>query len=420
MSRSPPLRAAAIALLGLALTTGPARAQVPERRPSEPISTDPWIVPVPPDTTPLPAPVAVEDEAPRPWLVDLAGFYGLTIERYNRTTGLVPAWGLTLESTAPARRPSLGGWIGTPTTGHRAYWTGWVEQRLPIPGTVTLRLEHVHHTATFDDWKVTQRENDLSTLLAGRDHLDWWRERGWRLTLAAETEAGRFGGGVSFVDADQRSVRNHSPWTLFGEDFRSNPEVAEGVLHGLLVSGRIDTRDVQSPLLPSPGWRLDVEWERAGGVLGGDVTFTRGSADLRRYIRLGRDAWWDGRIFWTGALTGRGVPPQRSVSLGGPGSLRGFPAASFVGDEGVQASTELRLPLPVHRRIAFLFIQWHWVGFVDVGAVDDYDAWHADVGTGVSGINLFSYLGLFVAQRVTDLDARDSGPRFVVRLRRDF
>jgi outer membrane protein assembly factor BamA len=186
------------------------------------------------------------------------------------------------------------------------------------------------------------------------------------------------------------------------------------------AGGRLDTRDVQSPLLPAPGWRFEVEIEGAGGPLGAEVDFVRGLVDLRRYTRLGNDVWWDARVVWMGPLDGDGLPPQRKASLGGPGSLRGFPAARFVGEEAFQVSTEARVPLPLFRPLDALFLSWHVVGFGDAAVVDDYDQWHADVGGGISGINLFSYVGFFVAQRVTDTSEPDDGPRFLVRLRRDF
>jgi hypothetical protein len=410
----------------LAFCFAPATAQEPENRPSEPVPTDAFAAP---DTTgaagpPVPVDIAesVLERGPAPWLVDLHGFWGLTVQHYNRIDGLTPAWGLTLETTEPAKRPSLGGEIAAATTHQRLYWSVWIEQRLPLPGAVLLRLHHFHRASTFDEWKVSIRENDVSTFVAGSDLLDWWREKGYQATLDAETPGGRFGASLAFLDASQRSEPDRSPFALLAdaEDFRENPPVAEGRLRSVRAGLRVDTRDIQSPLLPAPGWVLSAGWERAGGSLGGAVTFSRADLDLRRYTRIGRDAWWDSRLVWMAPLTDTGVPPQRKVSLGGPGSLRGFRAGSFVDSEGLQVSSEVRIPLPVNDTVSLLFLSWHAVGFFDVGSVGDYDDWHADVGTGVSGINIFSYLGFFVAQRVTDLDDPDSGLKFVVRLRRDF
>jgi hypothetical protein len=402
---------------------GRASAQEPERRPSEPI---PVAIPEEPDTLPpilprLPLPEAVREE-PRPWLFHPHGFYGVTIARYNRIDGLVPAWGLDLEPTNPTRIPALGGQYGRATTHSRGYWSAWISQRLPLRGDVRLRFEHFQRASTHDEWRITPRENDLSTFLTGSDLVDWWRERGYLVEMTGETVDGRLRGRLAFTDARQHSEPDRSPFVLFGgdEDFRANPAVEEGDLHGLTLAGGLDTRDIQSPHLPSPGWRFDAEIEAAGGVLGGDLDFARARVDLRRYNRLGKDAWWDWRLVWMGPLDDGGVPPQRKASLGGPGSLRGFPAARFVGEEALQISTEARLPLPVRRPIDILFLSWHLVGLADAGIVDDYGEWHANVGAGVSGINLFSYVGLFVAQRVTDTGERDDGPRFIVRLRRDF
>lgn len=353
-----------------------------------------------------------------PWIVELPGWRGFSIEHYNRVDGLTPSWGIALDPIEPTRHPTLAGRLSAATTHSRLYWHASLHQRLPLPGAVVLRLDHFHRTATFDDWKISIRENDFATFVSASDLLDWWREKGYAVGLDVESSDGRLGGGLAYFDASQRSEPNRSPFALFGDEYRENPAADEGDLHSLSATFRLDTRDVQSPLLPSPGWWLTAETELAGGVLGGELDFRRAAIDLRRFTRIGTDAWWDWRVVWMGPLDGDPLPAQRHFTLGGPGSLRGFRAASFVDSEGIQASTETRLPLPVGERIALLFLSWHWVAFADVGTVGDYEDWHANVGTGISGINLFSYVELLVAQRVTDLDQETSGPRFVVRFRR--
>jgi hypothetical protein len=361
--------------------------------------------------------------ASHPWLFEPDGMWGFTVERYNRVDGLVPAWGFALEPVDPQKWPALSARVGRATTHERWYWRGAASQRLPAPGALVARVAVFHRAATFDDWKVWTRENDVASFVAASDLLDWWLEQGVEAALEAESPDGRLAGAVGYTAADQHSQRNRSPFSLFGEEWRDNPAVEEGSLRAIEVSGRFDTRDVQSPLLPSPGWSVTGTVETAGGILGGSLDFTRASLDVRRYTRFRRDAWWDARIVWMGPLGDDELPPQRQVKLGGPGSLRGFRAASFAGDGGVQAQTELRLPLPVTDQIAIAFINWHWVAFAEAGAVADGDAWddlHADVGTGISGINIFSYVGVFIAQRITDLHGSEDGPRFIVRLRRDF
>jgi hypothetical protein len=370
-------------------------------------------------------PTEVMVEETSRWIFEPDGFWGFTIEHYNRVDGLTPAWGFALEPIDPTRTPGFAGRVAIPTTHERLYWRLSVQQRVPLPGALVLRAEHFQRLTTFDAWKITTRENDFSSIVAASDQLDWWRERGFFVALDAETPSGRLGGTLGYLDVTQSSERNRTPFALFGGDdeWRENPEIEEGRLRSLLLEAWLDTRDVQSPLLPAPGWSFRWTWEGAGEALGGNVAFSRGSFDIRRYTRLGRDAWWDSRIVWKGPFGDDNLPPQRRVRLGGPGSLRGFRAASFQGDAGIQAQSELRLPLPVNDRIAVVFLSWHWVGFVDLGRVAEggnWGNWHADLGTGISGINIFSYIGVFIAHRITDLGGPEDGPRFIVRLRRDF
>jgi hypothetical protein len=382
---------------------------------------DSLAIPAPADTLAVPflPGIASPEEGRVPWLLELPGWHGFSIEHYNRVDGLTPSWGFALEPVEPTRHPALAGRVAAASTHSRAYWNASARQRLPLPGAIHARIEHFHRSATFDDWKVSIRENDVATFAFASDLLDWWREKGYAVAIDAETPDGRLGGALTYLDASQRAQPDRSPFALFGANYRDNPPATEGDLHSLSASLRVDTRDIQSPLLPSPGWWLHADAELAGGILGGELDFRRAAIDLRRFTRFGADSWWDSRIVWMGPLDGDSLPVQRHVMLGGPGSLRGFRGGSFVDSQGAQASTEIRLPLPVGRRIALLFLNWHWVGFADAGALGDYEEWHADVGTGISGINLLSHVELLLAQRITDLDEDGSGPRFVVRFRRD-
>lgn len=397
-----------------------------ERVPSEPVPT-PWTAE--PDTiepfTPPPLPGLEEarvDEGDPTWLVEMDGYFGLSVAHYNRVDGLAPAWGGRLVPADPNQAPTIGGRIAFATTHSRTLWDAWIRQRLPVPGALVVEAGHFHRMSTFDDWKLSRRENDAATFFAASDLFDWWREKGFRIALDAETPGGRVGGTIRYLDATQSAEPNRNPFALLGDDddYRPNPAASTGELRSLEFSVRIDTRDVQSPLLPSPGWWIAGQWEAAGGAFGGDVGFSRAAVDVRRYNRIGDDAWWDWRLVWMGPFGDDELPVQRRVNLGGPGSLRGFRAATFQADDGIQGQTEVRLPLPVNDTISLLFLSWHAVAFADAGAVGDFDEWHGDVGLGVSGINVLSYLGFFVAQRVTDFDAEFNGPRVVVRLRRDF
>jgi hypothetical protein len=431
MTRSSRRRALtlAAAILATIRVPGAARAQDPPPAPGDTLAVpDSAAVndslgppaPLEPIADPLLAGLDSEPSGSAfPWLVELSGWRGFGIEHYNRVDGLTPSWGLRLTPVEPETRPEIAARIAAATTHAQLYWTGSIRQRIPAPGAIHAEFEIFHRSATFDDWKISTRENDVATFVSASDMLDWWREKGWTAGLDAETSDGRLGGSLAFTDASHRSLRDRSPFALLGRNYRDNPPADEGDFRGLWATLRVDTRDVQSPLLPSPGWWVRLDAEIGGGVLGGDIDFRRAAVDLRRFTRVASDSWWNSRVVWMGPLDGDSLPAQRHFMLGGPGSLRGFRGGSFVDSQGVQASTEVRLPLPVGRRIALLFLSWHWVAFADAGALGDYEDWHADVGTGISGLTLLSQVELFVAQRVTDLDEDGSGPRFVVRFRRD-
>lgn len=425
------IRPAALLAASLTLLASAVDASGQERVPSEPIPV-PWVADTvapsddaeaaPPLVLPGVEPIFEDDEEGFPWLLHLPGFRGANVIRYSRVDGAVPAWGFVLEPRDPARWPTVEARVGRATTHDRVYGEVGVSQRLPLGGGSDGRvgIEWVHRGQTFDEWKLSKRENDFATFLVGSDLMDWWRERGWRLAFGLESEFGDRNLEVALLAAEQFSQRDRSPWILLGDaEFRDNPPVAEGDLRSVTVHYVHDTRDVQSPLLPAPGWVVELASETAVGAFGGDIEFFRGFADVRRYIRFGTDTWWDQRLV---VHAGRDLPRQRLPVLGGAGSLRGFRAASFVAEElAVQASSELRLPLPVTDWIAPFFLSWHAVALADAGTVDsELGDWHADVGAGVSGISIFTYLGVFVAQRITDLDGDDTGPQLIVRLRRDF
>jgi hypothetical protein len=317
--------------------------------------------------------VAPAREGASPWLLELPGWHGLSIEHYNRVDGLTPSWGLRLEPVEPTEHPALEARIAAATTHSSLYWHVSVRQQLPLPGAIFARVEHFHRSTTFDDWKVSVQENDIATFAFASDLLDWWREKGYAVALDAETSDGRLGSALTYLDASQRAQRDRSPFALFGANYRDNPAAAEGDLHSLTATVRVDTRDVQSPLLPSPGWWLRADAEAAGGILGGELEFRRAAVELRRFSRFREDVWWNTRAVWMGPFDGDSLPVQRHVMLGGPGSVRGFRGGSFVDSQGAQASTEIRLPLPVGKRIALLFLSWHWVAFADTGALGDYE-----------------------------------------------
>jgi outer membrane translocation and assembly module TamA len=244
--------------------------------------------------------------------------------------------------------------------------------------------------------------------------------RPWGLTLALQSEHNES------VDQDPFFTLT----TLFGddEDFRPNPSVLDGRVTSASLDARFVTASSQSPALRVAGWNLGAGLERAWQGLGGDVSFWRGTLHVRRYTRLAERHWLNARVYVTGPVLGTDdLPPQRFTYLGGPGSLPGFDTLELAGDRGVLGTVEYTFQLPSTSWSTPVFLLWQLEVFSNVGnAVDEgdrtrlYSDLHWDAGVGVSGVTVLGYLGLFLAQRLSDLDAPSSGPRVLFRLQRAF
>ena len=105
-----------------------------------------------------------------------------------------------------------------------------------------------------------------------------------------------------------------------------------------------DARDAAAN--PRSGYRYSLAYENAGSLLGGDRTFGRAVADLRRYVPLTRGERGPvlaGRIL--GGTTTGSVPLAEQFFLGGYELLRGYDLYSVRGDRMLLASLEARLPL---------------------------------------------------------------------------
>ena len=128
-----------------------------------------------------------------------------------------------------------------------------------------------------------------------------------------------------------------NPFTLFNSDdpWRPNPIVDEGLFHLADVSLKFDTRT--DPEDPWSGWFLSTDLEYGRGTsttflpVGlrsrpsfGDITYTRGFFDFRRYNRLGPTGQLNMRLVLGGWIDGDPLPLQRRLSVDGPGTLPGY------------------------------------------------------------------------------------------------
>lgn len=287
---------------------------------------------------------------------------------YNRVEGLPVAFGPRLElggsnpTLIDARliyRTHSGLRIHPQEFGHDVR----IEQSLGGHGAFRVGLGH---HATIDPIELnglSNTENSLSTFILHRDYRDHYERNGWRTYLLYEDRTRPVRAGLEYRDESHSSVEPHTPWSLLDndEEWRAQPQVAEGSLQTLRGWARWDTRN--DPIDPATGWltRLEVEQGLEGDLTvredpadppAGDGSATRGvraefttvSVDVRRYLRLGPRSRLALRAVAAGSPDDDALPPQRQRVLGGEGSLPGF--ERFAYDCGARAGPRVDGFLP--------------------------------------------------------------------------
>jgi len=197
--------------------------------------------------------------------------------------------------------------------------------------------------------------NSLSTLLLGEDYGQYYSARGLEFVREAAAEAA-MPWTLRLYMEEQDSVVVEDPPTfgsLWGNrdgvraGIDTEPARQFGMAFDLSVGGGLGPEQFQ--------WRLDPQLEAATGdfdfaraslVAGVSApVLTRGAGPLRRGLSLGIEAA-------AGGSTGV-VPGQALWHLGGPATLRGYPAASMAGDRYWRTRFDIGTTFPVMRVVAF-------------------------------------------------------------------
>ncbi|MDX1740583.1 MAG: BamA/TamA family outer membrane protein, partial [Rhodothermales bacterium] len=200
---------------------------------------------------------------------------------------------------------------------------------------VKLGAAYRHLTTTDDLWKSGWAENTLAAFFFNYDAFDYYHTQGWTAYAAA-----RLGPHVllsaGFRSDDYESIRNETGWSLFGGDnFRFNPPVDEGRMQSVVVT--VEGGSVSRFHSRPSGAVFRIEAELGDG-LGGDFSFNRIVADGRAYVRTSRRTTLAMRL--RGGRAGGTVPIQKAFTLGGLGSVRGYPQNAFLGERMLLANVE--------------------------------------------------------------------------------
>lgn len=330
----------------------------------------------------------------------------------------------------------------------------------------------------LDRWQISDLEASLAAALFHDDYRDYYDRTGWGAFAAVRPVAG-LEATIEYRQEAHGARAAGDPWSLFhrGEDWRYQPLVAEGDLHLLAASAELDLRDRRDD--PREGWLARTSVERpVSGTLtrpamfavmsdpipGGpdpdvpetamSMDFTSVQVDVRRYSRVGRRSQLNARVVAGGSLTGAEVPPQYQHTLGGFGTLPGFP--TFHADCGARTfagmhDEEYYFPAYGCDRFALAQLEYRgslaldvgfgsrsydddpwdwddidfsprWVAFLDAGRgwgrgpldTDRDTGTLVDVGLGF----LIDDLGIYAALPLND--GVEQEPRFFVRLGRRF
>lgn len=353
--------------------------------------------------------------------------------------------------------------VATELDPHRFGYDVRAEQLVAPDIGLTVGLRLYSEVAPIESWGLSDRESALATFVLHQDFRDHYEREGWSLYARLARPGSRY--RLDFAYRDEEHVRTPvaDPFTLFrhGSEWRPETAIADGVLRSALLGGVWDTRNEERD--PSAGWLVRAELEQGlgGGLENRGLTdpdspepppfartgYRTAEVDIRRYARLSPYARLGVRVFGSGSLDVRALPPQRQHSLGGEGSLPGYRAFEF--DCGARMSTidlngqsyhpyygcdqvvlvqlEYQAGFPFARRItetigvaSSVGQLVRWVAFFDAGRawiepdarngrLGGNDDFSADAGLGLR----VGPLGLYFA---VPLSGRGQGINFFVRL----
>lgn len=259
--------------------------------------------------------------------------------RYNRVEGTVLGVGFSPLAWDDHDRTALYGQIGYAFALDRVRYEIGVETRPGYernePFGVKFGAVYRRNTTTDDIWKVGWLENSLGGFLFENDFFDYYETEGWtfygvqRLTPFAQVSAG-------YRTEEHRSLERNTFYSVFQSGtFRENIVADEGRMASAvftLEGGRV--RGLQS-LPRGVAFRAEAE---LGQGLGGDFSFNRYTGDVRTYMPLNRFSSLSLRL--RGGLATGDVPLQKQYTIGGQGSLRGYPQNALFGERLVLANAE--------------------------------------------------------------------------------
>lgn len=228
---------------------------------------------------------------------------------------------------------------------------GWFDKHQFMIGA------EVHKLTDTNDFVLLPPEEDfLTKVFLGKEFEDYFQREGYKATLRYKLTPST-SLSICYDDDEYSNLFKNSDWSPF--DFstpkRSNPRINPGRIHNINIAYEFDSRNVKKSAVrnfrryPIPtgqttyGWQGYFSLEYAGRRIGGDFDFTLYRFSITRYNRLSRNQTFDFRL--SGGFSDSFLPAQRTLYIGGVGTLRGYDFKEFMGDNMLLLNVEYRLKL---------------------------------------------------------------------------
>lgn len=204
------------------------------------------------------------------------------------------------------------------------------------PLRLRIGLEGHIITDTRDRWKMEELESTMFAAVAGLEPRDYFQRRGY--SLGATKQLGsRTSVSVEYRYDRYANSHREASWSIFGIDhpFDSPPPVRQGEMRSVAANMQLDYTTLRSWSSPKFALAGEVEFGEMN-----EGSFTTLTLDGRLKSTLVDDLLWVSARARISSSSGES-PPQRMVSIGGFGSLPGYPQNEFRGNRMVLLQTDL-------------------------------------------------------------------------------
>lgn len=204
-------------------------------------------------------------------------------------------------------------------------------------------------TATQDDWICDHYENMIFALIAKQDYRDYYEKEGGEVGL--RFYAGPYGtlgvqysyDNLDWMDAHPRLWSMLGPdrfrrnWSSLPQDYlQDNHSDFTGKMSLFKLTYELDM--LSQYYNPPSGWWAKFEYEKSGGDLKGDLSYSRWWITGIRYQPLNRYLGLKMRVMYGGSSDQ--LPLFKKFYLGGIRTLYGYDIKRFYGDQMFMANIE--------------------------------------------------------------------------------